>query len=199
MPTAIANEVYKWDVMVLNRPDSDRCDVVAYASDRNALYASLATKWNSLSSAQRDQATKDALAVAANPPLDTTAAWVNWTPGAAAATTGPSLMNRIADAANAAAAAAAAQAANVALQQAQAAAQAEASSKGVVSAETANRLKNAQLLASMKNSALTRSTTLPMQTITPGKSNTTLIVGGIAAAAVIGGILYFTLGKKKAA
>ena len=92
---------------------------------------------------------------------------------------------------------------NALLQQAQAAqqaaAQAQARGDSVAAAAASTRAKNLTLLAATQKSAATRDVTLPVQTITPGKSNTTLIVGGIAAAAVIGGILYFTLGKKKAA
>jgi cobalamin biosynthesis Mg chelatase CobN len=160
--------------------------------------------WRSLSPAQQAQANTEALKVAANPPLTGTPAWLGG-PAAPTAPTGffATLLGGISAASQAAAAvaqAAAAQQTSFLLQQAQAAQQARAQGTSIAAQQSATAVKNVGLLAKLTSGSPSRSTTLPLQTITPGKPvSTGLIVGGVLAAAAIGGILYWQMSKKKAA
>jgi hypothetical protein len=202
MPAAVASEMYKWDYMVVNRPEDDRCNVVGYASDRSGLYASLIAKWNSLTVSQRALADKDA-----------TGAWVNWTPGdvgpsaadearaAAGMQLGAQLaaqtaarQQSVASAASAASAlAAAADAAKVAAISQTAVDRAVAST---LAKDAAAKVKASDLAAAAAKAA-DRSSAAAAAAAKGSASSTGLILGGVAAAAVLGGVLYFTLGKKK--
>jgi hypothetical protein len=205
LPTAVANEMYKIDYMIVNLPDGARCtgrigDAIDAA--RTGAWNTLVDKWNTLTPTQQAAANKQAAPYAANPPLDTVAPWVNWKPGDEIVASGfTATMNNAAAAAaarNAASVLASQQAAAALLQasQAQAALAAHASAQGdsINAQKSATASKNLQLLANMHSGgAVNRDGTAKVSS----GSHAGLIVGTLLVAAAAGGFVYYKYGRKK--